>query len=178
MTILADIAGVYVTVRESDTHVRSAQMTEQVCETGRVISDHIILKPRKITVQVEQSNTPMNGQDGRDAVMRVFSQFEEMWSSRKPTKLVTEHATYPNMVLTDLSAVHRAPFKWTLKFTCTFTQVNEALSNPSAIPLKQAVNPMQVAAYKTGTLGSAVWPQYGYDTPFVSWVKLNVANVK
>ena len=178
MTVLADIAGVKVTVREGETHNRTSQMTEQVCETGRVISDHIILKPRSVTVQVEQSNTPMTGESGPDAVRRVFAQFEAMWSGRTPTTLVTTHTTYLNMVVTFLSSIHKAPNKWTLKFNLTFTQINEALSNPSAIPLSQITNPSQFVAYKTGTLGTNLWPAYDSSIQFIDWVKQNAPSVQ
>jgi len=170
---MTNIAGVSVTVLEGETHGRSSQMTEQVVETGRIISDHIILKPRKITLQFEQSNTPMTGESGPDAVRRVFGEMEQLWSGRMPNTLVTAHTTYLNMVLIELSSMHKAPFKWTLKFSATFQQANEANTTFSAIPLKQMVNKSQFLAFKSGTLGTKVLPPYGYDTPFVSWLKAN-----
>jgi hypothetical protein len=139
---------IIATVLEGEDHTRTAQLTEQVCETGRVISDHIILKPRQVTLRVEQSNTDKKG------TIRLYAHFEALWKARTPFTLGTTHANLTNMVITSLSAIHKAPFKWTLKFTVTLTQVNLANTKFSEIPEKKMANKAQAAESKSGLNGA------------------------
>jgi hypothetical protein len=157
-------SGIIASVLEGEDHTRTAQLTEQVCETGRVISDHIILKPRQVTLRVEQSNTDKEG------TIRLYNHFEALWKARTPFTLDTTHAMLTNMVITSLSAIHKAPFKWTLKFTVTLTQVNLANTKFSEIPEKKMANKAQAAEYKSGMLGAGTF-EYGYETPFVVFLK-------
>lgn len=150
---LYDLAGIKVEVLQGEDHSRTAQMTEHVCETGRVISDHIILKPRAVTIKFEETNVPVGGVSPKDSVKKVYKQLENMWSKREPVKLYTTHFTYENMVLTNLSALHNAPFKWKMNFTATFTQINKANAKFGKIPDGEMANKTQSAEVKTGTLG-------------------------
>ena len=174
------VAGVSVSVLEGEEHQRTAQMTEQVCETGRVISDHIILKPRSVTLRFEQSNS---GSSSASAVRQVFNAMEAIWTNRTPITLNTLHFPYADMVCTSLSSLHKAPNKWTLKFTASFSQINEVNTGFSAISVKQMANPTQAPAYLSGMHGVPYLPTYqnlgtsGVQT-FAQWVSANATPTK
>jgi hypothetical protein len=136
-------------VLEGEEHSRVAQMTEQVCENGRVISDHIILKPRQVVIRIEQSNAIPDG-DGKAAAIKVYNHLESLWKARTPFDIDTTHASLKNMVVTNLSAIHKAPLKWTLKFTVTLTQVNFANTRFTEIPERRMANKAQAPEQKTG----------------------------
>lgn len=152
------LGGVVVEILQGEDHARTAQMTEHVCETGRVISDHIILKPKTVTVRCEETNVPVEGEDPRDSVRRVWRELEKMWERREPIKLDTTHQTYENMVVTNLSGLHNAPFKFKMNFTVTFTQINKANTQFSSIPVAEMANKAQAAEMKTGTYGLSSAP--------------------
>ena len=164
------IAGVSVTVLEGEEHQRTAQMTEQVCETGKIISDHIILKPRVVTLQFEESNVPVTNSSPADAVTQVFNIMETIWSARTPITLQTLHFTYANMVCTSLSGIHKAPFRLRLKFTATFTQINQVVTGFSSIPASEMGNVAQMKEYTAGIRGVPQTPDYNGATPLIDWL--------
>lgn len=148
-----NLGGVFVEILQGEDHSRTAQMTEHVVETGRVISDHIILKPRMVTIRCEETNVPVSGESPKDTVRKIYNKLEIMWVKREPVKLYTTHFTYENMVLTNLSSLHNAPFKYKLNFIATFTQINKARISSGVIPDSEMKNKAQSEEVKTGTVG-------------------------
>lgn len=172
--IPCNVAGVEVTVLESEEHNRTAQMTEQVIESGSVINDHVILKPRTVTLRFEQCNILYGKTDifkGKTVeelasmstsfsngayfeAMRIYAKLENIWTSRKPVNVDTFHNSYVDMILTNLSGIHKAPYKGTIKFTATFTQVNVVKNMKPNIPDKEMKNKTLSKEQKAGTLPS------------------------
>jgi hypothetical protein len=170
--IPCNIGGVNVTVLESETHNRVSQMTEQVIESGSVINDHIILKPQTVTLQFEQCNVLYGKKDAFDGktredlatmsvsyvneayfeIRKVYNDLVNMWKSRTPVTLDTFHEQYYNMILSNLSGLHKAPYKGTMKFTATFTQLNLIKSDFTNIPDKEMTNKTLSKERKAGTL--------------------------
>jgi len=171
-----DIAGVKVTVLEGEDHEMVSQMTEQVIESGSVINDHVILKPKRVTVMVEQCNV-MFGQEstftGKSRteletmgktwtneayfeILSVYRKLESMWRSKSLVNLYTFHEFYDNVILTNLSGIHRAPYKGTIKFTAVFTQANFIKSDYTRIPDGEMRNKSQSKEVISGTIPAEV----------------------
>lgn len=113
------VAGVNVSVKESESHQYTAQMTSLALESGAIVSDHVILQPEKVAVVVGVTNTAQ-----QSAALVAFDLFTEMWQTREPVELVTEHVIYTDMVLTEFSPVHAAPFKGAFTANCVFQKVH------------------------------------------------------
>lgn len=172
--IPCNIAGIEATVLEGEDHTRTSQMTEQVIEGGSVINDHVILKPISVTVRFEQCNILYGKTDVLQVqtqeelanisasysngayfeLQRVYFKLEKMWKDKQIVSLDTFHKSYVDMILTSLSGMHRAPYKGTMKFTATFTQVNVVKSQFTSIPDKEMSNRAQSKEKKAGILPS------------------------
>lgn len=113
------IAGIQVSVKKGEQHDFSAQVTQIPLESGETLSDHMIIAPEKVIVNFECVNTDLT------PPATTFARFRKMLHDREIIELVTEHRTYPAMVLTGFSASHTTPFKGAFTGTLTFEEVNE-----------------------------------------------------
>lgn len=113
------VAGITVSVKESETHQYTSQMTSLALESGAIVSDHVVLQPEKVSVVIGITNTSQNS-----AAFSAFDLFTEMWQNREPVELVTEHKIYSDMVLTEFSPAHVAPYKGAFTANCVFQKVH------------------------------------------------------
>ncbi len=161
-----DIGGVEVTVLEGEEHTRVSQVTEQVIENGGIIADHIIQKPRTITIRVEQPNVAFTGKNDLQEAADVLDKLEQIWSDRAVVDLYTRHRILRRMAITNLVATHAAPFNGRLKFVITLTQINEVNTTYSDIPTKQMENPSQANTVQAGMVGAPALGVFTVETPF------------
>ena len=115
------VAGIEVSVIISEGHILTAQATKQALESGTQVTDHIILDPITVTVNFEITNTSFWRMSAKDA----FETFKKMLEKRELFELITEHYTYDNMALVNLTADHAAPYKGRIQCTATFQRVNQ-----------------------------------------------------
>lgn len=115
----AKVAGVVVTVKESESHTYTANVTKLALESGAVVSDHMILEPETVAVTFSMTNAG----EGASAAKDAFAAFVKMQKERQLVELVTEHAVYTNMVCTSLTPMHQAPYKGALNCTATFSKI-------------------------------------------------------
>lgn len=113
-----EVAGVHISVKKGETHDMSATITDIPLENGETIRDHVVLNPKKITVNFESVNTDS------ESPQSTFDAFAKMIEDREILELVTEHKTYGNVVLSSFSASHQAPFKGALQGTLTFEEID------------------------------------------------------
>lgn len=113
------VAGVPVTVRESESHAYTSTPTELALESGAVVTDHVIVKPETCTVSFAVTNAG----EGRSQAKDAFAALVDMVQSRRLVELVTEHAVYNNMICTSVSPIHQAPYKGALTCSATFQKV-------------------------------------------------------
>lgn len=113
------MAGVEVRVLTEEAHNISAQATQYGVESGKSISDHVILQPNQVDVSFEMTNTD----GGAEKARAVFHEFVRLRDERMPLTLDTEHARYKNMVITRFTPDHSAPHKGAFRATVTLQQV-------------------------------------------------------
>lgn len=114
----SEVAGVHISVKKSEQHEMSAEITDIPLENGDTIRDHIVINPKTLTVQFEACNTDS------DSPISTFDAFEKMIEAREMLEVVTEHKTYSNLALASFSASHQSPFKGALQGTLTFKEIN------------------------------------------------------
>jgi hypothetical protein len=119
-----------VTTRTNETHRLTAELTEQVLEDGSVVSEHIILRPRALSVEYEQPNSF----DGTTLAWQAWTAAKAMWRNRKVLRVMTAHELYNNMVIEQVSAIHEAPHLGRLTFSIHLKQVYFASINAVVLP--------------------------------------------
>ncbi len=112
------VGNVVVDVRIRESHNLSMQLTQYAVESGKSISDHVISNPNEVEIEFEMTNTD----GGRDRAKRSFQDFVHLMQARKPVDIITEHATYRNMVFVGFPSEHSAPNLGTLRGTARFQQ--------------------------------------------------------
>lgn len=165
------VAGINVSVKESETHQYQAQITSLALESGSVVSDHVILQPEKVAVTIGVTNTAQNS-----AALSAFDLFVEMWSTREPVELVTEHAIYPDMVLTNFQPVHAAPYKGAFTANCIFQkvhyvelqQVGKTAGKTKGVAAKTATGPVNAGQVEATAKESSSVASQAYDS-FKRW---------
>ncbi len=112
------IGNIAVDVRIRETHSISMQLTSYATESGKSISDHVISDPNEVEIEFEMTNSD----GGRERAKRAFQDFITLMEKRELVDIITEHATYRNMVFVGFPAEHAAPNLGTLRATARFKQ--------------------------------------------------------
>ena len=115
-----DWGDIVVDVHKSDNHILSSEVTEHTLEAGSVVSDHVISKPRQLSIIFEQVNT----KDGLARAIRVWQEIKNVERARKLVTAVTEHDIYEHMVFDNVSALQSAPMRGALQFSTSLKQIN------------------------------------------------------
>ncbi len=113
------IGNVSIDVLISERHDISMSVTQYAIENGGNVSDHIVENPNTLEIEFEMTNTD----GGRDRSKRAFQEFVKMMQDKKPVQIITEHATYNNMVFTGFPSEHTAPNLGTLRGSARFEQI-------------------------------------------------------
>lgn len=116
-------------VRKGETHKYSSMVTETAMEDGSVISQHIIQKPIEISLQFEETNAGKTLAKVLDALGVIettptFDKLVDIWKRKIPVKIITEQASYDNMVIENMPIMHSKPYKGTLKIMVDFKQLS------------------------------------------------------
>src|SRR5215471_12959330 len=74
---------------ESENHELSNTITDHPVEVGFNPSDHSRPEPRRPTLEVVQSNTPLSGADGTDRARALWQRFVNLWENPKILSLDT-----------------------------------------------------------------------------------------
>ena len=99
--------GQEVRVLKREVHNLVNQPTQYAVESGKSISDHVMMMPNIVDVCFEMTNSDRGVEQAREA----FQYFAWLMKKKIPMTLDTEHARYKNMVIASFSPDHRAPYK-------------------------------------------------------------------
>lgn len=105
---VAILNGVVVRVLKGEGHFLSNQPTQYAVESGKTISDHVVMTPNIVDVRFEMTNSDDRG---ANKARNVFQAIAKLMDERQLVELITEHAKYKNMVIANFSPDHRAPYK-------------------------------------------------------------------
>lgn len=117
--IRTKVAGVEIRVLKTEAHSLTSTPTQYPVESGKTIVDHVTLNPNGVLFRCEMTNTDSGTEEARH-VMMLFAQMRD---KREPLELLTEHASYKNMVLIGMLPVHQAPYKGALLLDLRFQQI-------------------------------------------------------
>lgn len=120
----------------STEHSSNVTVTEHPVQVGAPISDHAYQEPDEVTIEVGMSDAMVG--TGTDHSVNAYSTLREIMAKREPVKLVTRLRSYPNMVLTSISAPDDQTTMYGLRATVMFRSVN--IVNVSVIEVQQTVS--------------------------------------
>lgn len=141
------LGGLTFTVTVSETEKATAKLTDYPVEDGASYSDHVILAPREVTVQIGQS-VDDNESDPRDKLDALRAVME----AREPVELYTGKSYYPAMVITSISVQTDAKSETVLLASVTLREVRIAQTQAAAVPVIRQKQPKKTAkSIKRGT---------------------------
>lgn len=125
-----------VDVTLSEEHSFEAQATEWPVETGAVITDHVHLKGRRLTIEGFVSDTPLDTwllpDLGRGRSASALFYLEYIWRARIPFTVVSQLLIYRNMVIENIR-VPKARESG-IRFTVEMREIELVTSVSSTLP--------------------------------------------
>lgn len=143
-------------VRKSEVHKYRSNITEVALEDGSIAAQHIIQKPIEVTLQIEVTNSDKmmaNIMKMFDKGPRsVFDKLTDIWRRKIPVTIITEQATYANMVIENMPIVHKQPYKGALQIMVDFKQLSFSTIagfKGKTKEIDKSVNPKQDGGFQT-----------------------------
>ena len=146
---IRSLGGLTFTVTISEQEKMRAKLTDYPVEDGATMSDHVILAPREVTVQVGQGVDDAET-DPRDKLDKL----RELMDAREPFELYTGKSYYKSMVITAISTTTDAKTETVLVASVTLREVVIASTQSAAVPVlkkKQKQPKKTVPSVKRGT---------------------------
>ena len=91
----------------SRNHRREAVVTDFPAEDGTSITDHVIIRPNGLTIELLVSDTPLPGNTAYNEAgsllsrsQKAFEELERIWLNKRLLTVATPLAYYENMVIT------------------------------------------------------------------------------
>lgn len=129
-------------------------------EEGFSVEDTVILKPKRLTMTVFVTNTPVTfGSASAGRVQQVAERFQEMYAKRKLITVTSSKGIYRNMGIESLSLPYDVSTRTSLEIPITLKEVRTTASKTVSIP----------AQYGRGggtgvTAGTAATSPYGANS--------------
>lgn len=147
---IRSLGGLTFTVTISEAEKQNAKMTDYPVEDGVSYSDHVILAPREVTVQVGQGVDDAET-DPRDKLDKL----RELMTAREPIELYTGKSYYKSMIITAISTTTDAKTETVMIASVTLREVRIAQTQAAAVPViskKRQKQPKKTqASIKRGT---------------------------
>ena len=112
---------VAMTARTQEAYQLQADVTQHASEDGTIFSDHVILRPIRLDLDFEVSNSDGLGPDAYLA-QQALAQAISIWENRQRFDLLTTHMWLRDMVCLSLRPENEAPEWGKLRFRATFQQ--------------------------------------------------------
>lgn len=150
---------------DSETHDWQRDVTQNPVENGSPVADHIIEKPRNLTVTGMISNSPISGSsiftslisgsNTEDAVANAFSTLDALYKSRSLVTIYTRYATYENMVLTSINIPRTPDVGDAIVFTIQATQIRIVSTQTTSLPVGVGVKSQTTSSSSATSSGKA-----------------------
>ncbi len=156
------MAGIPITTRKQEATSYKADVTQHAVESGAILSDHVILQPIRLELSFDVSNWD-NGY-----VKQAQTLLEQLFLSRTPLDLQTEHKQLSNMVMTSLQIDNTAPQWGKLNCRASFAQLSfvtletEAFPERKVAPEDQTGGPATPKSAETATNNGRQTPNQSF----------------
>ena len=144
---IRSLGGLTFTVTISEQEKMRAKLTDYPVEDGATMSDHVIIAPREVTVQVGQGVDEAET-DPRDKL----DELRKLMEKREPMELYTGKSFYKSMIITAISTTTDAKTETVLIASVTLREVVIASTQAAAVPVIRQKQPKKTrASVKRGT---------------------------
>ena len=159
VAIIRSMGGLVFDAVFEETHESELEVTDNPVETGVVVSDHVFMKPLKVTLSAGVSDTPLKywqsaGGTGQDAwtkqdgddpfasdsgrVRRAYELLTELQALAEPFDVQTGLKLYSNMVCTSIRTSQDKETAGALLFTATLREVIIVYTQVVSYPPRKA----------------------------------------
>lgn len=134
-------------------HTKRVKLTDHPVQTGATITDHAIIEPKELSIEVAMSDVmsdKVQGQfgSGNGRSQKAFDVLTEMQEKRRPLQVVTRLATYENMMITSIEVPDDFKTTSALRAMVTFKEVLMA----SVSEIKISARPDSTDSTDRGTI--------------------------
>lgn len=137
-----------VTLQES--HEFGARATDWPVEEGTVITDHVRLEPRALTIEGFVTDTPIAFTSvGNVRSATGFEILEQLWEARTPFIVVSQLRYYENMIIESLVIPKNR--ESALRFTCNMREVVLVSGQNTLLPAGTSASASKTAGQGGGT---------------------------
>lgn len=155
------IAGIPITTRMQEATAYKADVTQHAVESGAILSDHVILHPILLELSFNVTNWD------KDYAKQAQQLLEQLFFSRTPVNLQTEHKQLSNMVMTSLQIDNSAPQWGKLNCRASFQQLSFITLETEAFPAKKVQHEEQTGGPSTPKSAETA-TNNGRQTPYQS----------
>lgn len=123
------IAEIEVDVSIAESHETDCDITENPVESGANITDHVQVKPAKLTIEGLISDTPIKFFQGIRSLFddnrsrKTYEELVAIQQEREPIDIVTGLKKYSNMILKTLTVPRNADTGKALRFNAMFQEI-------------------------------------------------------
>ena len=133
ISVIRAVVDLYTSLEDSLT----VTPTRYPREVGAAAVDHAVVEPG--TVRLEGFISDLQDRDGnRSSVARVaggWNTLRDLQTRREPVELVTAHATYPDMLITELRKSNGPQDGLSIAFTMALTEIQFASGEREDVPV-------------------------------------------
>lgn len=115
-----------------ENHSLDSTVTEQPVENGANVSDHIITKPPRVTIDGFISNTPVKDKPGNNA-QNAFEALYNIRDAKELVTVVTGFKVYDNMAIISVTVPKDSRTGDAIRFNVELLQVRISSSNSTSI---------------------------------------------
>lgn len=131
----------------STDHTTSLTLTQHPVQSGAAISDHAYIEPDEVSLEIGMSDTVADAAGVGEHSVNAYARLREIMQAREPLTLITRLRTYPNMVITSISAPDDYKTMHALRANVYLQQVNVVAV--STMSIQQTVSGSKTAASST-----------------------------
>ena len=110
-------------VKMSEDHTRKNDVTQNTLENGAIVSDHVIIHPRVLSINFGVTNTGWTSLL-QSRSQEIFDKLDNMSRTQELVTVTTEHYSYTNMMISNVRMLHSSPYKGALQIACDFEEFN------------------------------------------------------
>lgn len=147
---------------DAEVHDWQRDVTQNPVENGSPVADHIIDRPRNLTITGMISNSPIDGSNiflggnllDTDRVAEAFQVLNALYKSKALITIYTRYANYIDMAITSIN-IPRSPEQGNaIVFTIQATQVRIVTTQTTTLPPGVGVKKQSDSSGKAGTSNS------------------------
>lgn len=157
---LSAIGDIILDASINETHSAASEITDHPVETGASVTDHTRALPREVSITGLVTMSSLGDSSApRLTPSEVFAELVRIKDSGEPLSLVTQLASYKDMLIGSITVPRDATKGDSLEFSATLKQIKRATTQERIVKTNTAT-PGTKGKQKLGPLSFKPWPAY------------------